>query len=601
MSSETAFNLSIGEERLNPINDLPEPSNEQIAIIEGAKTGRNIKVQAFAGTGKTTTIKMLAQVLLESSAYIAFNRDIVDEVSNKLPDHVWCSTAHRLAFKEVISGRSDMEAKFNDRSKLWYHSNVSQYIGGEIDKKLLAIVIRMVKNFCKSVDAELTPVHIGLRDELTLQKMTASEVETLILLLVQHAEDNRRNDDVLQNIKNWYNRDNAKPKPLISKYLSLSECQELIQKTIKNAAAYSATDPISEEDFPAKLLNKIKSTDTQRKNEGMKKELLVQKLMSRATNLWNEITDPCSDCAIDFDVFLKMWQLGKPQIDAKVIYIDEAQDLDPVMLDVLQHQKAQMIWLGDAYQQIYAWRGAINALATLENCLEFQLTETFRFNPSIASFANMALKILGESRQIKSNKKPETDKATNHAVISRTNATLFDMAFSLAQDGKHFAWSDKNFKPDTLINHCKELVKIDSGREAFMDMYKEFTSIADIELFLEEENNDSIARPLALCKRFNFNLTSIKAAVKLISRFIDPTASIVLTTAHKSKGQEWDKVTLCDDFSDAIEREKRNRNGTKYEWNLLYVAFTRAKKELSLLDSIKLLLGVLPPEENLRL
>ena len=351
MSSETSFNWGIGEERINPIAYLPKLSDEQAAIIEGAKTGRNIKVQAFAGTGKTTTIKMLAQVLLESSAYIAFNKDIVDEVSNKLPDHVRCSTAHRLAFKAVISGRSDMEAKFYGRSKLWYHSNVSQYIGGEIDKKLLVIVIRMVKNFCKSVDAELSPIHIGLRDELTLQKITASEVETLILLLVQYAEDNRRNDDVLQNIKNWYNNDNAKPKPkpLIPKYLSLSECQELIQKTIKNAAAYSATDPISEEDFPAKLLNKIKNKHTQRKNEGMTKELLIQKLISRAKNLWNNIIDPCSDCAIDFDVFLKMWQLGKPQINARVIYIDEAQDLDPVMLDVLKHQKAQMIWLGDAY------------------------------------------------------------------------------------------------------------------------------------------------------------------------------------------------------------------------------------------------------------
>jgi|GEM_PF-5695529 superfamily I DNA/RNA helicase len=213
----------------------------------------------------------------------------------------------------------------------------------------------------------------------------------------------------------------------------------------------------------------------------------------------------------------------------------------------------------------------------------------------------MALKVLGESRQIRSNKKHETDKAINHAVISRTNATLFDMAFSLAQDGKNFAWSEKNFKPDSLINHCKELVKIDSGREAFMDMYKEFKSIADIELFLEEENNDSIARSLALCKRFNFNLTSIKAAVQLISSFVDPSAKIVLTTAHKSKGQEWDKVTLCDDFNDAIQREKRNGNGTKHEWNLLYVALTRAKKELSLLDSIKLLLGVLTTEENLEL
>lgn len=58
------------------------------------------------------------------------------------------------------------------------------------------------------------------------------------------------------------------------------------------------------------------------------------------------------------------------------------------------------------------------------------------------------------------------------------------------------------------------------------------------------------------------------------------------------------KVTLRDDFNDAIDREKRNGTGTKHEWNLLYLALTRAKKELSLLDSIKFSLGILSVDNN---
>lgn len=594
MSSKAQIKWRKGEGLLKETTLLPNPSNEQALIIEAAKTGKNIKVQAFAGTGKTTTIKLLVQAIPKPSAYIAFNKDIVDDVKEQLPSYVSSYTAHSLAYRAIIAGRSDLELKFNERNKLWIHSTVSKYSGGPTDKKLLAIVARIVKNFCKSVDAELSQSHISTRDEQTIHQLTVTEVDKLISALVIFAEKNRRDNNIAIAIKALYETDAAKAKPILSKYLSFHECQELILQSIKNAVAFSHKDPITIDDFPAKLINKIKGSTLSTEDSGVTKELLTKALLRRAKTLWKCITDPSSSCPIDFDVYLKMWQLSKPIIDAQIIYVDEAQDLDPVMLDVLKNQNAQLIWLGDTYQQIYAWRGAINALATVDKCLELQLTETFRFNASIATFANLALKRLGESRQIKSNKISDRNITINHAIISRTNATLFDMALSLAQEGVSFAWSDKNFKPEALISHCQELIKIDSGLEANLDLYKEFTSITDIELFLEEENNDMIARPLALCKRFNFNLQRIKSAVWLINSFVDPTATLSLTTAHKSKGQEWDKVTICADFKDALERENKNGSGSQHEWNLLYVALTRAKNELSILDNLKLLLGVLP-------
>ena len=579
---------------------IPSPTVEQQAIIEGALTGKDIKVQAFAGTGKTTTIKQLARVINKPSLYIAFNKVIVTEVGNELPEHVKGKTAHGLAYKAIVAGNLQMEAKFQGRSELWYHSNVSRFIGGEIDKKLLAVVIRIVKTFTRSIDNQLTATHISPVDRLMIQKMTASKADKIIAKLVEWAQENRQKSltEISANIKESYALERFDHTPIVGECLSLAECQELIQKTISNAAKYSATEDISEEDFPSTLMRKISNKATQQTPGVLTAEALSQKLLSSASNLWNNIVDQDSNCAINFDAYLKMWQLSQPKLQAEVIYVDEAQDLDPVMLDVLKNQKAQMIWLGDAYQQIYAWRGAINALDNLDNCLKYELTETFRFSASIASFANMALNMLGESRQIKSNKVQDTNKLGKEAIIARKNGTLFDMALLLAQQSRHFAWADTSFKPDSLISHCQELIKIDAGRTAFMDMYKEFTSIDEIEAFLEEENNDTIAKPLALCKRFNFNITQIKAAVQLISSFVDPNANIVLTTAHKSKGQEWDKVTLTDDFIDAIEREERSASGTMHEWNLLYVALTRAKKDLSLRDNIKSLLGVLPTLET---
>ena len=59
-------------------------------------------------------------------------------------------------------------------------------------------------------------------------------------------------------------------------------------------------------------------------------------------------------------------------------------------------------------------------------------------------------------------------------------------------------------------------------------------------------------------------------------------AQIILTTAHKSKGKEWDHVILADDYPvNAI------LGGNQQEINLLYVAATRAIKTLQLPKSLE--------------
>ena len=54
-------------------------------------------------------------------------------------------------------------------------------------------------------------------------------------------------------------------------------------------------------------------------------------------------------------------------------------------------------------------------------------------------------------------------------------------------------------------------------------------------------------------------------------------ADYTVSTAHRSKGLEWENVALCNDFPDVFALE-----GDEYddELNLLYVAATRAKKTL---------------------
>ncbi|OHV03712.1 UvrD-helicase domain-containing protein [Mycobacterium talmoniae] len=78
------------------------PTPEQAAIIEAARAGRQLVIQAGAGTGKTSTLKMVAQTVRDTTVlYIAFNKAIATEAAASFPAHAQCRTAHSLAFAAV--------------------------------------------------------------------------------------------------------------------------------------------------------------------------------------------------------------------------------------------------------------------------------------------------------------------------------------------------------------------------------------------------------------------------------------------------------------------------------------------------------------------
>jgi ATP-dependent exoDNAse (exonuclease V) beta subunit len=66
-------------------------------------------------------------------------------------------------------------------------------------------------------------------------------------------------------------------------------------------------------------------------------------------------------------------------------------------------------------------------------------------------------------------------------------------------------------------------------------------------------------------------------------------AEIVLTTAHKSKGLEFSKVRLADDFPKLVNNGKLI-TGEEFdidEFNLIYVSITRAKERIMLSESLQ--------------
>ncbi|MHW63188.1 DNA helicase, partial [Escherichia coli] len=98
--------------------------DEQSAIIHWQ--GEKLVVNAFAGTGKTSTLVQFAAACPESRMlYLAYNRAIRDEAERRFPFNVECKTSHQLAYSRfgkhfrhrLVPGLSvtDVARKLNTR------------------------------------------------------------------------------------------------------------------------------------------------------------------------------------------------------------------------------------------------------------------------------------------------------------------------------------------------------------------------------------------------------------------------------------------------------------------------------------------------------
>src|SRR5260221_2122484 len=130
-------------------------------------------------------------------------------------------------------------------------------------------------------------------------------------------------------------------------------------------------------------------------------KILRKELVPWAVRAWADLRDRDGRLRFEHRAYLKIWQLGDPVIDAAYVLVGEAQDADPVVTAVLLAQKdMRVISVGDPAQQIYAWRGAIDAMDAFDGH-QLTLSQSFRFGPAIADEANKWLELLGSDLVIR--------------------------------------------------------------------------------------------------------------------------------------------------------------------------------------------------------
>ncbi|ANP52017.1 superfamily I DNA/RNA helicase [Streptomyces griseochromogenes] len=176
-----------------------KPTDEQTAAADAFHAGEHLALQAGAGTGKTTTLALLARTTPRRGRYLAYNRAIAQDATARFPRTVQCKTTHALAY--AVVGHRYTRRLNAPRRPAW---QTGQALGltkairiGERDLSQRALsnaLLRTVTRFCHTADETITPHHVpklrGLED-----KDLHRELATHIIPVARKAWTDLQNPD----------------------------------------------------------------------------------------------------------------------------------------------------------------------------------------------------------------------------------------------------------------------------------------------------------------------------------------------------------------------------------------------------------------------
>lgn len=304
---------------------------------------------------------------------------------------------------------------------------------------------------------------------------------------------------------------------------------------------------------------------------------------------------------IDFDDQIYMPTLFGASYDrAKILIVDEAQDLSPINhLQLFRCAPEQLIAVGDPRQAIYAFRGAdSNSMANIErqfkklNFSHFPLSLTFRCPKLVVK---RQLDHYPEFEAFKTNPEGKVLRWTdwsslqlpqdNVAILCRNNGPILSLAFKLLRNkvpikvlGRDIAKSLKNLLKKALR----------PGGSTTEDLLRQ------IETWKQEELQKAAGRQgrmtqihdraesmSAICE----NVLSLEEACAAVDNIFSREGRVVLSTGHKAKGLEWETVIHLDPWripsKQAVEANALGDSSMlRQENNLRYVIETRSRQTL---------------------
>ena len=473
-----------------------DPTPEQTAAIEAFRTGGDLVLEAGAGTGKTSTLKLLADNAEERGLYLAYNKAIQVDAKGKFPPHCQPFTAHSLAFRAI--GKDYVGRLDSERMPL---RKVAEYLGinrtysedtptgpKRLSASTLArLAIEMVERFCQSADTA-----IGLHHRPYVEG------------LVDH--------------------------------------------------------------------NK-----------------LARFLLPFAQDAWQDLVKPDGKggrLRFNHDYYLKLWQLTNPSLPCEFVLFDEAQDANPCIAAIVAAHTGQRVYVGDRAQSIYGWRGAVDAM-DIDGVPKLYLSKSFRFGQAIADEANRWLEMLETPLRLTGNEAivstvdafgPEGERVADgeaRAVLCRSNATAFETLITAMARGTkaHLMGGGRE-----ILAFCKGVDELRSnGYSSHRDLIA-FKTWGEVQEYVEEDKRANDLKVLVdLVDRYN----TTRLAQAMRDMYPDEeTAALTVSTAHKAKGREWDSVRIAGDFAPYTDESGVEKELSREDIMLRYVAVTRAQYAL---------------------
>lgn len=489
------------------------PTLQQEQALQAFLSKSSLKVNALAGSGKTSTLQLMAEQHKGKGIYLAFNKTIAEEAASQFPARVKARTSHSLAYSAIAKkgfSTHQLTAKLNANA---------------------IVQCLQLKSLSLSSKNNLSARQLAFMASETIRQFTQSEASQISAPMV----------------------------PLLGAFQTLSPAFQLqLQKAVSVIAE----------------------------------------------NLWQRMIDPLDESVpLGHDGYFKYWTLTAPPIQADYLMLDEAQDSNPALLKVLQQQSCQVVYVGDRFQQIYQWRGAINAMEKIQTQAQVMLSQSFRFGPAIAEHATQILRLFDPQIELLGNPQVKSQIGCHQpqTILSRSNAsTVAHLLASLAIGRKPYLVGGVQ-ELRWLLNDVS-LLKRDQA--ATHPEFFGFNSWLQVQQFTERLEGEHLLKLTKLVEQHG-EASILKALEHSCED--EAQADLILSTAHKSKGREWDKVMLDDDFfapklatevkpnpSSELAKNTPNKeieikgpNGQNYcmaaeEIRLLYVATTRAKKALQI-------------------
>lgn len=521
---------------------------------------RNIVIEAVAGSGKTKTIEEATKRIPsnKSSCFLAFNTHIVNEFKIRAPDNIkynvktlngagFQSFLKALENKGMESFKKDIVEENNVRlilKELLFKYKFREFTIDEIDN-LTPPVTKLVPLFKQTglYDINLTTKHITLNEK---------DLETLT---------EKYNIDT----ENTTNKD------------LLILCESILNINI------------------------------------MIFEFIKMKQLNKESISWTKI---------DYDDQLILpVLLSLPTEKYDFVFIDETQDLSMAKIELaiyLCKENGSIIAVGDRYQSIYGFAGAdidavpniikrINAktfpLSICYRCPKSHIKLAQKFVPHIqyATLQNSTKEAIeGSIISISSDELTSLIKPGDK-IICRNSAPLVHPCFELIKIGKKATILGSN-----IGEGLKTLIIRIKGKNEYLSM-KEFLERLDKWKEKEIEKLKKKDKPIgriedqyATLKVLSENCESIECILKKIKDIFtdNKEKEIIFSTIHKAKGLEAKEpensifIIMSYSFDGKNKTRLMPSIHAKKEWeiqqekNIEYVAYTRGKDKMYLVDNI---------------